>query len=55
VDTNMVDGTVNGIAVLNDEVGRWLRLLQTGLVQNYLLVVFLSVLILSGLYVMGGG
>jgi NADH-quinone oxidoreductase subunit L len=50
VDQKLVDGAVNGIAVLMDEVNRWLRLLQTGVVQNYVLVVFMSILVLSGLY-----
>ena len=51
VDTNLVDGTVNGVAALNEELNRWLRMLQTGVVQNYVLVVFLSILILTGIYV----
>ncbi|MFQ5855723.1 MAG: NADH-quinone oxidoreductase subunit L [Anaerolineae bacterium] len=49
-DTYVVDGVVNGIGFITDEGARGLRLIQTGRVQNYLLVVFFSVLVLVGLF-----
>jgi len=50
VDEPIVDGAVNGVARLADLTGRGLRLIQTGRVQNYLLVVLCTVLMLLGLY-----
>ena len=50
VDTPVVDGAVNGVARAMDFCGRGLRLTQTGRVQNYLLVVLVTVLLLMGLY-----
>ncbi|MBI1952860.1 MAG: NADH-quinone oxidoreductase subunit L [Candidatus Omnitrophica bacterium] len=42
VDQTLVDGAVNGAAVTVGKTGAWLRLLQTGLVQNYLLIAAIS-------------
>jgi NADH-quinone oxidoreductase subunit L len=50
IDTYIVDGVVNGVGVITGEMARGLRLVQTGRVQNYLLVVFFSVLVLVGLF-----
>ncbi len=50
IDTYIVDGFVNGIGIVTEEYGRIMRLIQTGFVQNYLLVVFVSILVLSGIY-----
>ena len=45
-----VDGSVNGVAVLVQSGARAFRLLQTGLVQNYLLVMALGVFVFATLY-----
>ncbi len=50
IDQNIVDGAVNGVGTVTGALSSGLRLIQTGLVQNYLLVVFLSILVLSGIY-----
>ena len=50
IDTYIVDGIVNGVGAITGEMARGLRLIQTGRVQNYLLVVFFSVLVLVGLF-----
>ena len=52
IDANVVDALVNLVAYVNGEISRGLKLLQTGRVQNYLLVVFFSLLILVGAFVM---
>jgi NADH-quinone oxidoreductase subunit L len=49
-DKVVVDGTVNGVAKVTDVAGRALRTTQTGKVQNYLLVVAVTVLMLLALY-----
>jgi NADH-quinone oxidoreductase subunit L len=46
VDTTFVEGTAKGIR----SFGGWLRFTQTGRVQNYLLVLTVTVLMLLGLY-----
>jgi NADH-quinone oxidoreductase subunit L len=50
IDNNIVDGIVNLTGTITGELSAGLRLIQTGKVQNYLLVVFLSVLVLAGLF-----
>src|SRR5262249_14680609 len=45
-----VDGSVNGVAVLVQNGARAFRLLQTGLVQNYLMVMAVGVFFFSPLY-----
>ena len=52
IDTNVVDASVNLVAHVNGELSRGLKLLQTGRIQNYLLVVFFSLLFLVGAFVM---
>jgi NADH-quinone oxidoreductase subunit L len=52
LDRVVVDGIVNLMAVVAGELSRGLRVLQTGRVQQYLLVVFMSVLFLVVAYVM---
>ncbi len=42
IDQKIVDGAVIGTAINVGRTGAWLRLLQTGLVQNYLLIAALS-------------
>ena len=49
-DTPIVDGAVNGVGRLVELMGRGLRLTQTGRVQNYLLVMLVTVLLLASLY-----
>ncbi len=51
VDNNIVDGAVNLVAHVHTELSRGLRLLQSGRVQQYLMVVFLGLLFLVGAYV----
>jgi NADH-quinone oxidoreductase subunit L len=48
IDTHIVDGAVNLTAAVHTEMSRGLRLLQTGRVQQYLLVVFFGLLFLVG-------
>lgn len=50
IDTYIVDGTVNLVGWITGELSRGLRLIQTGRVQNYLLLVFFTLLILAGLF-----
>lgn len=50
-DLKIVDGMVNGVADITGWVGeKVLRPIQTGKVQNYLLVVLISVLAILGIY-----
>jgi NADH-quinone oxidoreductase subunit L len=50
VDRLVVDGSVNGVAVLVQGGARAFRLLQTGIVQNYLLVMAVGVFVLATVY-----
>jgi len=50
VDLNIVDGIVNRIGDLIKAGGRFLRPLQTGRVQNYLIVAATTVVVLLGWY-----
>jgi len=49
-DRWVVDGSVNGVAVLVQSGARLFRLAQTGIVQNYLLVMTLGVFVFATLY-----
>ncbi len=49
IDTYIVDGAVNLVGWATGELSRGLRLIQTGQVQNYLLLVFFTLLILAGM------
>lgn len=51
LDLNVVDGIVNGVGEVAGAGGRSLRRIQTGRVQNYLLVALATVLMLLGLYI----
>lgn len=51
IDTHIVDGTVNFIGLVTDEAARGLRLVQTGRVQNYLVILLAGVLALVGLFI----
>ena len=46
----MVDGAVNGVAELTQGGARAFRLVQTGLVQNYLLIMALGVFVFATVY-----
>jgi NADH-quinone oxidoreductase subunit L len=46
-DTNIVDGTVNGIGRLTQRAGREVRHIQTGHVQNYALGIALGLLVVA--------
>jgi NADH-quinone oxidoreductase subunit L len=49
-DTYVVDGIVNGVGRLTSAVGQELRYIQTGRVQNYLVIVVISVVLLMGVF-----
>jgi NADH-quinone oxidoreductase subunit L len=51
VDKHLVDGTVNMVGILNMELSRGLRWVQTGRVQQYALVLFVSLVALIGAFV----
>ncbi|MBS1251560.1 MAG: NADH-quinone oxidoreductase subunit L [Anaerolineales bacterium] len=50
IDIYLVDGIVKLIGIVTEEISQQLRMIQTGRVQNYLLVVYIAVLTLLGLY-----
>lgn len=50
LDRNIVDGTVNLVGIVMDELSNYLKLLQTGRVQNYLVILLAGLLVLAGLY-----
>jgi NADH-quinone oxidoreductase subunit L len=50
VDRLIVDGSVNGVAVLVQSGARAFRLIQTGIVQNYLLVMACGVFVFATIY-----
>jgi len=51
VDLHIVDGIVNGVARITGWIGDRMRRLQTGHVQDYLMLVLLGVLVVGGLLV----
>jgi NADH-quinone oxidoreductase subunit L len=50
-DTKVVNGGADGLAASIKAAGHWLRDIQTGRVQNYLLLVLVSVVLLIALYI----
>jgi NADH-quinone oxidoreductase subunit L len=50
LDRLVVDGSVNGVAVIVQSGARAFRLMQTGLVQNYLLIMALGVFVFATVY-----
>jgi NADH:ubiquinone oxidoreductase subunit 5 (subunit L)/multisubunit Na+/H+ antiporter MnhA subunit len=50
LDRLVVDGSVNGVAVLVQSGAQLFRLAQTGFVQNYLLVMAIGVFVFTTLY-----
>jgi NADH-quinone oxidoreductase subunit L len=51
VDINIVDGFVNAIGALTTYTGDVLRVLQTGKVQNYILIALTGLLVLTGYFI----
>ncbi len=49
-DKHIVDGAVNGVGWTAEESSYWFRRLQTGLVQNYALLMLFGVAAFVGLY-----
>ena len=54
-DREVVDGTVNGIGSSTISVGRGLRRVQTGRVQNYALGIALGLIVMAGSYLLLAG
>jgi len=52
IDSRIVDGTVTLVAMVSSELSRWMRWLQTGRVQQYLLLAFVGVLIFLAMNVL---
>jgi len=50
-DTKVVNGGADGLAGGVKSFGHWLRDIQTGRIQNYLLLVLVSVVLLIALYI----
>ncbi|HET7375727.1 MAG TPA: hypothetical protein VFK30_03405, partial [Anaerolineae bacterium] len=50
-DLSVVNGGADALANDVKRFGRWLREMQTGRVQNYLLFVLVSVVLLAALYI----
>jgi hypothetical protein len=50
-DTKVVNGGADGFAASIKAAGHWLRDIQTGRVQNYLLLALVSVVLLIALYI----
>jgi NADH-quinone oxidoreductase subunit L len=51
-DTRVIDGAVNGVGSAARAGGRALREVQTGLVQDYLLVALTTVVLLLGIFLL---
>ncbi len=51
-DRVVVDGTVNGIGLLTAEIGRSLRRIQTGRVQNYAFGIAVGLLLMAGSFLL---
>ncbi|MEE8305566.1 MAG: NADH-quinone oxidoreductase subunit L, partial [Candidatus Tectomicrobia bacterium] len=51
LDRLVVDGSVNGVANIVQSGSRAFRLIQTGVVQNYLLVMALGVFVFATIYI----
>ena len=50
-DMNIVDGLVNKIADVIQGGSRRLRLIQTGVVQNYILAIAIGIFLIAGVYI----
>lgn len=49
-DVYVIDGIVNGVGRVTSAVGQELRYIQTGRVQNYMIIVIITVLLLMGVF-----
>jgi NADH-quinone oxidoreductase subunit L len=49
-DVYVIDGIVNGVGRVTSAIGQELRYIQTGRVQNYMIIVIVSVLLLVGVF-----
>jgi NADH-quinone oxidoreductase subunit L len=49
-DTYVIDGIVDGVGRVTSAVGEELRFIQTGRVQNYMVIVVISVVLLMGVF-----
>jgi len=49
-DTYVIDGIVNGVGKVTSALGQELRYIQTGRVQNYMVIVVVSVVLLMGVF-----
>ncbi|MDO8484258.1 MAG: proton-conducting transporter membrane subunit, partial [Candidatus Limnocylindrales bacterium] len=54
-DREVVDGTVNALGRATLQIGRGLRLVQTGRVQNYALGIALGLIVMAGSYLLLAG
>ncbi|HYH92726.1 MAG TPA: NADH-quinone oxidoreductase subunit L [Candidatus Saccharimonadales bacterium] len=54
-DRNVIDGLVNGVGASTIEVGRGLRQVQTGRVQNYALGIAIGLIVMAGSYLLLAG
>jgi NADH-quinone oxidoreductase subunit L len=52
IDIHIVDAAVNGVAAVTDAVGGAVRVIQTGKVQNYLLVGLITISVLLGAFLL---
>ena len=46
VDVKLIDGIVNGLGNITGYGGQWLRKIQTGIVQNYAIMIAVGLLVL---------
>jgi NADH:ubiquinone oxidoreductase subunit 5 (subunit L)/multisubunit Na+/H+ antiporter MnhA subunit len=53
IDKWIVDGLVNLVGIITRLFGNSFRFLQTGVSQQYILILILSILAIGGLYFMG--
>ena len=53
MDASLIDGVVNGVASLSQSVSNGVSRIQTGLIQNYALMLVLGVVLVLGLIVFG--
>ena len=52
IDTHIVDALVNGVAAVVGAAGGAVRVIQTGRVQNYLLVGLVAISMLLGVFLL---
>lgn len=52
IDVKVIDGIVNGMAYTTAYSGQWLRKIQTGIVQNYAIMIAVGTLVLVSYFLM---